>query len=246
VINASVSWRLSLAVSAVTLLAVPVVWRHVTRTPPSTERFDTRGVALLIAFATGVVLMPAAPLVALGAVPVTGALFAWHLRRRPTGFVPATLLRSRAFLGAAATALTLSTSYFALLFAAPHLIAHRTTWSAGAIGVGQLAALLLGSTLSWLLAATSGRLSRTTAYVTLLGVGGLAAITAVLATLAPLLLLATAAANFAATGSNAILGASAGQAVPERQRPAAIGLFILSYQLGGALGPAIAALLVLS
>ncbi|MFC7305083.1 MFS transporter [Streptomyces monticola] len=246
-VSTSASWRLSLTVSAVTLLAVPVVWRYATQVPPAAGRFDSRGAALLVALATAVVLLPSAPLAAAGAAVAAGALLALHIRRRPGGFVPAALLRSRPFLGAAAVALALSTSYFALLFAVPQLMADRTGWSVGAVGTGQLVAMLTGSALSWLLAAASARLGRRTVYGVLLTLGTLAAVTTALAASAPLLLLATTAAIFAATGSNAVLAVYAGQATPDpTQRPAAIGLFVLSYQMGSALGPAIAALLVLA
>ncbi|MEU7009913.1 hypothetical protein [Streptomyces sp. NPDC046332] len=50
---------------------------------------------------------------------------------------------------------------------------------------------------------------------------------------------------FVATGSTAVLSVHASRQVPKAQRPAAIGLFVLCYQLGGAVGPALAALSVL-
>ncbi|MDI3390708.1 hypothetical protein QIS99_31605 [Streptomyces sp. B-S-A8] len=74
----------------------------------------------------------------------------------------------------------------------------------------------------------------------------LAALTAALAASAPLLLLATTAAIFTSTGANAVLALYAAQSAPEPQRPAAIGLFVLCFQMGSALGPALAALLVLT
>ncbi|MEU8890106.1 hypothetical protein [Streptomyces sp. NPDC048442] len=48
------------------------------------------------------------------------------------------------------------------------------------------------------------------------------------------------------TGSNAVLSVHAGRQAPAAQRPAALGLFVLCYQLGGALGPALATLLILT
>ncbi|MDG4863999.1 MFS transporter [Streptomyces sp. T-3] len=245
-LSSSASWRVSLAVSALSLLAVPVVARYAKSAPPTPSTFDVRGAGLLVALATALVLIPKAPWPALGAALVAAAFLGMHLKKRPEGFVPAALLRSRAFLTASAVALTLSTSYFALLFAVPQLIKERTDWSVGAVGTGQLVAMLAGSVLSWLLAAASARMARGAVYGILLTLGLAAAVVAVFASWAPLLLLATTAAIFSATGSNAVLAVYAGQASPAPQRPSAIGLFVLAYQLGGALGPAIAALLVLS
>ncbi|MFJ9595279.1 MFS transporter [Streptomyces virginiae] len=248
----TVSWRLSLSVSLVSLLALPAVGRHAaTTTPPTTpptarrDRFDARGAALLTVLATALVLLPHAPAAALGSAAVAAALLALHVRRRPDGFVPAPLVRSPLFLGSALLALALSTSYFTLLFAVPRLLADRAGWDLAAAGAGQLVALLTGSALSWLLAAASARLGRTAVRTVLVTIGTLAALLAVFASWGPLLLVATLGGVFGATGANALLSMQAASSAPDPQRPTAIGLFTLCYQLGGAFGPAIATALVL-
>ncbi|MFJ3961934.1 hypothetical protein [Streptomyces sp. NPDC090036] len=98
---------------------------------------------------------------------------------------------------------------------------------------------------SWLLAAGSARMGRVAVRTVLVGIGVLAALTAVFASHGPLLLLATLGGVFGATGANAVLSTHAASSVPDAQRPTAIGLFTLCYQLGGAFGPAIATALVL-
>ncbi|MFC9297879.1 MFS transporter [Streptomyces sp. NPDC057011] len=241
----SVSWRLSLAVSVVSLLAVPAVSRYATRPAPAEGRFDARGAALLTVLATALVLLPNAPAAALGSAAVAALALALHVRRRPDGFVPLALVRKPLFLGSALLALTLSGSYFTLLFAVPRLLSERAGWDRGAAGAGQLVALLTGSALSWLLAAASARMGRTAVRTVLAGVCALAVGTAVFVDRGPLLLTATLGAVFAATGANAVLSTHAASAAPEAQRPTAIGLFTLCYQLGGALGPAVATALVL-
>ncbi|WP_234362341.1 MFS transporter [Streptomyces sp. IMTB 1903] len=253
----AVSWRLALSVSLVSLLAVPAVSRYAAA-PTATAatapagagaaqggRFDARGAGLLTVLATALVLLPHAPAVALGSAAVAAALLALHVRRRPDGFVPAALVRSPLFAGSALLALALSTSYFTLLFAVPRLLADRAGWDVTAAGTGQLAALLTGSALSWLLAAGSARMGRTTVRTVLVVIGTLAAVLAVFASWGPLLLAATLGAVFGATGANAVLSVQAASSVPNSQRPTAIGLFTLCYQLGGAFGPAIATALVL-
>ncbi|MGK5728034.1 MFS transporter, partial [Streptomyces sp. URMC 124] len=239
------SWRLSLTLSALALVAAPVVWRHTRRTPPAATTFDATGAGLVVALASALVLIPTAPLTAALAALAVAVPLVLHARRHPDGFVPAVLLRSPAFIGSALLACAFSTSYFALLFSLPRLIARRTPWSADAIGTGQLVALLVGSALSWLLAAAAGRLGHRIVLTVLITLGALAPLTAAVASWGPLLLLTATMAVLVSTGSNAVLSLRAAKDAPDHQRPTAIGLFVLCYQLGGALGPALAALLVL-
>ncbi|MGO4420045.1 MFS transporter, partial [Streptomyces sp. MCAF7] len=255
-ITEAVSWRAALAVSMLALLAVPAVGRHIAKAAASAEgppaegspaeaRFDTRGALLLATLATGLILLPTYPLPAIGVAVCAAVLLALHIRRRPDGFVPTAVLRVPVFRTAALLALTLSTSYFVLLFSVPRLIARRADWSTGAVATGQLVALLTGSALALGFAAISARLGRVRVRAVLLTVGALAATTAAWAHSAPALLAAAGAAVFCATGANATQSMDAASAVPPTQRPTAIGLFTLGYQLGGALGPALATLLVL-
>ncbi|QCX78872.1 Major Facilitator Superfamily protein [Streptomyces sp. YIM 121038] len=241
----AVSWRLALAVSAVALVAVPVVARYAGQTPPAQGRFDARGATLLIALATALILLPTAPLPALAGALAAAVLLGAHVRRRPEGFVPARLLRSPLFVTSAVLGAALSTSYFTLLFTVPRLLQDRAGWTTGTIGTGQLVTLLIASAASWLLAAGSARMGRAAVRTVLIAVGVTAAVTAAFATSGALLLLAAGAAAFTATGANATLSVQAASAATDAQRPTAIGLFALSYQLGGAFGPGLATLLVL-
>ncbi|MET8688055.1 MFS transporter [Streptomyces sp. NPDC004732] len=241
------SWRVSLAVGAVALLAVPAVVRRADLSAPHHPTpFDGRGAALLVLTATALVLVPRWPLPAIAAAVVSAVLLALHIRSRPTGFVPAALLRSRAFVLSAALACTLATSYFALLFTVPQLLRDRTDWSSATIGTGQLVALLAGSALSMALAAAAARMTRPRVLTILLAFGAAAPLTAALTPWAPLLLLVAALAVFTTSAGQATLAVYATAATPAAQRPTAIGLFSLCYQLGGAFGPAVAAAIALS
>ncbi|MEV7276888.1 MFS transporter [Streptomyces sp. NPDC093111] len=245
-ISGALSWRAALAVGSVALLALPAVMRRADLSAPErTTPFDTRGAALLVLTATALVLIPRHPLPAVAAALVSGALLALHVRSHPTGFVPASLLRTRAFALSALLACAFSTSYFTLLFTIPQLLRDRTDWSTSLIGTGQLVALLVGSVLSMLMAAAAARLGRPKVLAVLLAVGALAPLTAVLSPWAPLLLPVATLAVFTTSAGQATLAVYATQAAPGAQRPTAIGLFNLCYQLGGAFGPAIAALITL-
>ncbi|MFI0975785.1 MFS transporter [Streptomyces sp. NPDC021093] len=251
-------WRVPLALSALALLAVPAVWRHLTSAAPerathaAPERathaapFDTVGAGLVAALASALVLIPMAPSTGALVAAAVALPLALHVRRRPDGFVPAAVVRSRAFVSSALLAFVFSTSYFILLFALPELARRRTEWSTGTIGTGQLIALLTGSVLSWLLAAAAARLGHRKVVTVLVALGTAAPLAAAFVPWGPALLIAAAAAVLVATGSNAVLSVHVGRSAPAAQRPAAIGLFVLCYQLGGALGPALATLLVLA
>ncbi|WP_405784457.1 MFS transporter [Streptomyces sp. NBC_01378] len=246
-LTSAVSWRAALSILIITLLAVPAVSRHTTKAPPTAEgRFDARGAVLLAILSSGIVLLPSNPLPALAVAAVTAALLALHIRRRPHGYVPQAALRSRLFRGSVLIAVALSVLYFTLLFGIPQLITDRADWSTGSVAVGQMTAMIAGSVLTLAFAAVSTRLGRSTVRALLLAVGALAAAAAVFAHSAIVLFLAIGLAVFTATGANATQSMAAASAVPERQRPTAIGLFQLAYLMGGALGPALAAMLILS
>ncbi|RSS84409.1 MFS transporter [Streptomyces sp. WAC06614] len=241
----ALSWRIALAVSVVSLLAVPVVARCTAAGRPDPgARFDGRGAALLLTLVTALVMVPRHPALALAAAVVPAVLLVLHVRARSEGFVPLAVLRAPGFVPSALLAGTLSTSYFTLLFAIPRLLAGRTEWSPAAIGTGQLVALLTGSVVSWLLAAASARLGHRRLLAVLVTAGAAAPLTALLSPWAPALLGVAALAVFATVAGQATLSVRAAAQVVPTQRPAAIGLFALCYQLGGAFGPALAVLLL--
>ncbi|MFD3517487.1 MFS transporter [Streptomyces sp. NPDC058657] len=242
----ALSWRASLAVGVLALFALPAIGRCADLSaPPRATPFDGRGATLLVLLATALVLVPRHPLQAVAAALVATLLLALHVRTRPTGFVPAALLRTRSFVLYTLLACALATSYFTLLFTVPQLLRDRTDWSTSAIGTGQLVALLAGSALSMVLAAASARLGRRGVLTILLTAGTLAPLTAVTIPWPPVLLLVALLAVFATSAGMATLSVYGTQAAPDAQRPTAMGLFNLCYQLGGAFGPAVAALITL-
>ncbi|MFC3998481.1 hypothetical protein ACFOVU_21330 [Nocardiopsis sediminis] len=138
---------------------------------------------------------------------------------------------------------TLATSYFALLYAVPALVERHAGWAAGAIGTGQLVALLAGSALAPAFAAVAARLDARALPAALIAAGGSAVAVAALAQSAPLLLGVLTLAVFASSSAQATLVRFATAPAPGPQRPMAMGLFNLCFQPGGAFGPSLVVLL---
>ncbi|MGW6459472.1 MFS transporter [Streptomyces sp. NPDC055078] len=238
------TWRLPMCLSLPALLAIPSVLRH-TRDLPAPghkARTDGPGIALVTAVVSALVLLPRFPQYALIAAAVAGLLLAAHIRRRPDGFVPRPVLGSRTFRAAAVAACALSTSYFTLLYTVPRQL--ELHWSATHVGTATLIALAGGSTASLLFTRRAARLSPAIT-ATVLGTAGTLAAALPLTLSWPVAHTASIAiAIFAATAAMAWCTVRATQAAPAPHRGATLALTALSYQLGGAFGPALATLLV--
>ncbi|MGK5632023.1 MFS transporter [Streptomyces sp. URMC 123] len=244
-ITDGLTWQVVLVLPALSLLFVPFVARRAPANPMAESRFDVLGAVLLTALATALVFIPYFPLPAAICSVVAAALLALHIRRRPEGFVPMALLRTPAFLFASGLALALATSYFALLYIIPRLLTDEAGWSDGSIGIGTLVVQVIGSALSFVLAAVAARMGRPAVVAVLIALGVLAPLAVAIWVWAPLLLAAMAVALFAAAGGQATLMVHATDSVEDRKRPVAIGMFNLCYQIGGAFGPALATLFVI-
>jgi len=241
------SWHAALALSGLSLLAVPYIVRRAPEHRHEEKRapFDAVGAVLSVALITSLVFLGRFPAPALVCAAVMGVALALWIWRRPDGFVPTAVLRSPLFLIASGVVCTLSTIYFALLYGVPRLLEDPGNWTTADIGTWLLVALLIGSAVSWCLAAYGAhRMSRSAVLTLLLALGVLAPVAAAVSA-APVLLLAAAGAGvFIAASGQATLSVVAGGGVPEPQRTTALGLFTLCYQLGGAFGPAIVAQLL--
>ncbi|MGW7023281.1 MFS transporter [Streptomyces decoyicus] len=242
-----VSWHAALSLSALALLAVPGVIRTAPALPEEGSRtpFDAVGAVVLMALVSALVFIPRFPLPALVCAAVIAAVLVVRVRTRPDGFVPVAVLRTPVFLVASVVVCALSTSYFSLLYIVPRVLKDSAGWDAGLVGTGTLVALLIGSAASWLLAAFSTRMSRAAVLTVLLVLGVLAPVAAAVTPWAALLLVASGVSVFVSSSGQATLSVYAADSVPGSQRPTTIGLFTLCYQLGGAFGPALAALLVI-
>lgn len=244
IVSDALSWRMALVLSVVVVIAVPAVSRY-TSTAAVQGPFDARGAVFLTGLTSGIVTLPIAPLAGAGIIIAALGLLVFHVRRRPFGFVPLAVLRSSVFRSSVLVALVLSVNYFTLLFAVPQLVSNRAGWSSDAVALGQLVALVIGSILTMALAAGAAKIGRRGVRWILLALGATAAITALFVDSAPALLVAAGLAVLCATAGNATQSMEGIASAPAQDRASAIGLFSLSYLLGGALGPALATLLVL-
>ncbi len=243
----TLGWRAALVLPLLALLAVPAAARGA-QPPVAVGPRDGFGVALLVLTVSALAVLTALPAtgaavaaaVALGA----GLLLARHARRHPGGVVPGSVPRSGRFLLASAVAFGLAVVNFAIVYAAPPLLATATGWGAGTLGTALLGPYLAGGLLALLLVpATAGLRYRAVVLVlpalALIAAALIAASGSAVALFAAMLLGSVT----ASTGQGA-LGLRAGDAVPAADRGPALSLFTLCYLLGAAFGPAIAVAVV--
>ncbi|MGP3934674.1 MFS transporter [Nonomuraea sp. KM88] len=244
VVAGTLGWRATLALPALSVLAVPFVLRRRPLTPLSGTTFDLAGAALLTALVTALVFVPHTWLPAGGAAVAAGVLLALRLRARPDGFVPVEVVRAPTFLVASGLAFLLAVVNFGMMYALPPLLVENAGWSSGQVGLAITWPLLFGGLASYLvimLTARRGLLVPVVLYAVLSATGVvLAAVSGAWA----LLLAAQALASLAAASGQGAFATRAALAVPDREQSAAMGLFNLLYLLGAAFGPAIATLLV--
>nr|WP_042191356.1 MFS transporter [Kibdelosporangium sp. MJ126-NF4]CEL20025.1 putative sugar transporter [Kibdelosporangium sp. MJ126-NF4]CTQ97248.1 putative sugar transporter [Kibdelosporangium sp. MJ126-NF4] len=235
-----VSWRLPLSLSLISLLAVPVILGRVSA-GVEVRPVDVTGIALVAGLVSALVLIPRFPVAALTAAAVAIAFLGLHIHRKPDGFVPRSVLRSRVFLMLTATVCVLSTSYFVSLYMVPRLL--EPYWSASRIGTTILITLAAGSVASLLFTRYTTHLSPLLVRMVILGTGALAPALLITSSLTAHAA-ATTLAIFAGTAGMAWYATKVGRDVPHTHRVTAVNLFTLSYQLGGAFGPALVTVLM--
>ncbi|WP_149549100.1 MFS transporter [Streptomyces marokkonensis] len=245
-VNDVLSWRAALALPVLSVLAVPFVAARCAKgAPTAREPFDPWGAVLLTALVTALVFVPHRPLEAGVCSVAAAALLTARVRARAHGFVPAVLVRTPRFLVSAGLAFCLAVVNFGMMYAIPERLEDHTSWSSSEIGVAMVWPLLLGGALSWFVVAASARTGRRPVITALVTLAVLGPVLAALTTASLALLAAQALASIAAASGQGVFAVHATSAVPDAQRPPAIGLFNLSYLLGAAFGPAIVSLLAL-
>ena len=142
-------WRLAVALPVVGAAAIPALWRAAP-SGGTGEPIDKLGALLVAVAASGLVLVLQSP--SAGAVAATvGAVLlvagvpavAAHVRARPDGFLPRTVMTNATVLRSAFAAAAVPASWFALLLGVPLTAASRG-WTPLATGVLLLPAAFIG------------------------------------------------------------------------------------------------------
>ncbi|MEU4547168.1 MFS transporter [Nonomuraea dietziae] len=242
------SWRVTLVLPVLSILAVPFCLRLVVR-PGSRRPIDVTGAAaltvtvstLLVLIQSGTLKLGGLVVLALATVLVlAAAVLVWWVARRPNGFVPREVSGEAAYRVAAAIGVGVFGGLFATMYVVPQILARSYGWSVLTIGVALLPGALVGAGLSrragsldarnrrLLLAGTA--LAATCALiVTATGLGG--PWPAVLA--ASLCLAAFAVTQVVITGD-------VSARLPLPLRGAGMGLLNLTFFVGGGMGSAMA------
>lgn len=246
-VEALLGWRAVVALPALGLLVVPVLWRAVP-TEGSGARLDVLGAVLVAATAAGLVLLVQSPssgvvvatvgavLLALG-VPAVAA----RVRRRPEGFLPLEVISQGVVVRSALAASAVPAAWFALLIAVPAVLVGQG-WEPVHVGLA-----LVPSALTGLLAprVAAPLLVRVGATRSLAVSGGIAAGALVVAAggaatgSAPVLVLAVVAVTFSFGLGQPALMQAVGESVAPHVRGVALGIATLVFLVGGGVGSAV-------
>ncbi len=245
------SWRAVVALPALGLLVVPVLWRAVPTTG-SGARLDLLGALLVATTAAGLVLLVQSPSAGV-VVAVAGALLltlgvpsvAARVRSRPQGFLPLVVVRNATVVRSALSSSAVPAAWFALLIAVPAVLVSRG-WSPLNVGLALVPSALTGILAPRLAAPVLVRLGSARSLAVS---GTLAAIALVVAALgasvsspgaaAPVLVLAVVLVTFAFGLGQPALMAAVGDAVPAEVRGVALGIATLVFLVGGGVGSAV-------
>lgn len=249
VLTDAASWRVVLALPALSLLVLPAVLPLAPAGRRADARLDVAGALLVAAFASASVLLLETPSVdfagwliaALAVVAVAAATgVARRVRRRPHGFVPAAVVASPRFVLGTLAAMSLFAGYLAMLFAAPLLLLRDHDWATTTIGLVLLPAAVMGAVGARVAAGLNAtrdpfHVAAVLAVASAAGllVGGLGGGAPVATALA----LGLALGGFAASQGGLV--AQVPLAVEPGVRSVATGLFQLASMLGGAMGSAL-------
>ncbi|MFF0863781.1 MFS transporter [Nonomuraea sp. NPDC003560] len=256
-VTQALSWRLTLALPALALVAVPFCL-PVARRAGSGGRVDVVGAGLLAAGVSAFLVLvqsanlgltwPVAALAGVVAV-LAGAALVRRTRTVAGGFVPRDLPADRVFRGAALIGVGVYGGLFATMWAAPQLLAGVHGWSVPAIGAWLLPGALVGvvlariaGTRSWLLPAVAAAFALCLVAAGLAGAltggqdghGGPAGWAAVL-------LVVAASLGFPAFSlAQVVITARMSAGFPVERRGGAMGLLNLTFFVGGGIGLGVA------
>ena len=256
VVTEWLTWRITVVLPVLSLLAVPFAFRQAQTRPGSNRPIDLVGAGLLsITAATFVILIQSSALDLPGTAVAGLATFlvasaaglALRVARVPQGFVQRWLVSDATFLRAMATGVGVFAGLFGSMYAAPQFLVREHGWSILSVGAWLLPGAALGAVLSRLasrLAAAGGGggvliAATALASATLFGLAGL--------TNSPFLVISAVSLGFAAFASTQVVATGLLSArIQPAQRGGGLALLNLTFFVGGATGSAVAGTLAKS
>ncbi|MCY9786950.1 MFS transporter [Nocardiopsis sp. EMB25] len=249
VVTAALSWRLTLILPALSLIAFPLCLRLAHR-PGSGKSVDALGASLLTVGVAAVLILIQAPVLALttavGTVVaalavVSIGLLAYRVAKHADGFVPRSLIANKDFRLAVAIGSGVYAGLFATMYAVPQLLVAEHGWNVLWVGLSLLPGAVVGAVLSRLAGGLGARagaafLVAGTAFAAtlLLGIGGVLGANAIVLVAGASFALAA----FAVT--QVVMTGFMSPRIPLPLRGTGMGLLNLTFFVGGAVGSAAA------
>jgi MFS family permease len=247
------TWRLTVVLPALSVLAVPFVLRLAKTRPGSNRPIDLPGAGMLSVGAAAFVILiqssalelPATAVAGLAAALVVSAAgLALRVAHVPEGFVQRWLITDTTFLRAMVTGVGVFAGLFGSMYAAPQFLVREHGWSILSVGAWLLPGAILGGVLSRLasmLAAAGGVLIAATALssAVLFGLAGLID--------SSVLVICGVSLGFAAFASTQVVATGLLSArIQPAQRGGGLALLNLTFFVGGGAGSAVAGALAKS
>ena len=242
-----VGWRAVVALPALGLLVVPVLWRRIP-TEGTRARFDVTGAVLVAGTAAGLVLLVQSPASGVAVATAGAALLglgapavAARVRWRPEGFLPRAVVAEPVVVRSALAASAIPAAWFALLLAVPLILVARG-WTPLQVGLALVPSALTGFVAPRLVGPVLARLGPTRSLATSgMAAAGTLAVAAVGAAVGSPVVLVSGVVllTFAFGLGQPALMAAVGGAVPEDVRGVALGIATLVFLVGGGVGSAV-------
>jgi len=253
VVTQWLTWRLTVVLPVLSILAVPFVLRLAKTRPGSGRPIDLAGAGLLSLSAASFVILIQSSALDLQATAVVGlaaalvvsaAGLALRVARVPEGFVQRWLVADTTFLRAMVTGVGVFAGLFGSMYAAPQFLVREHGWSILSAGTWLLPGAVLGGVVSRLasrLAAAGGALIAATALssAVLFGLAGL--------TDSSVLVICGVSLGFAAFATTQVVATGLLSArIQPAQRGGGLALLNLTFFVGGGAGSAVAGALAKS
>jgi len=254
VVTEGLTWRLTVVLPVLSVLAVPFVLRLAKTRPGSNRKIDLAGAGILSVSAASFVILIQSSALELPAIAVAGLALALvvsasglalRVTHVPEGFVQRWLITDTTFLRAMVTGVGVFAGLFGSMYAAPQFLVREHGWSILSVGTWLLPGAVIGAILSRLAsrlaAAGGGALIAATALssAALFFLAGLID--------SSLLVICAVSLGFAAFASTQVVATGLLSArIDPAQRGGGVALLNLTFFVGGGAGSAVAGALAKS